>query len=341
MIFTVPVACCRVRAFASLVTARDTDTLPLQLTVLDFGVALENEQPTTMLIPVPLTAARLVSTYDAHLDHVQECFEEPGPGHVIESARAHRDRVTPVLLDTLRDDDLAPMRGAVEARYDPALFRFLRVDFQASTATHPIAYVHAARTDFRLFVPGASIADEHAVEFDHTVFTLNTLPDIAGVAPIASRFQTAFRWDLIAGVSFPNIESLHRLEHVGPHPNSDIVLPTERTPTDSRLYVAGDGTCFHDETRLRVVQFVPYGLRTFPLVNGAYLTTPGDTEPFHFGGTTCRFDERPDPEHPGAWAVLLNDDGDRMWIRPWRVRYEYGKAFVDMVPATPCAEAAQ
>lgn len=337
MIFTGLVKHCRVRAFASLVEEEEQ-----QMTVLEFVVEPE-KQEVGLIIPVP-GAARIVQTYDAHLDHVGTCFDETTPEQLQQAASSFRTHMAPRVYDTF-DDLLGGIYCPEKVRewlrlYYASDYSFLFLTFTEETATHPIAYVHEARADKRLFIPTRSTQGLFVdpptddILFDHTVFSVNTTAD-AGIPPMTQRFQTAFRWDMIRGVCFPEITSLHMLTHKDTHLNSDIFLATHSTPTDSRLYVGGDGSIFRDNTRLRIVQYIPHGLRTFPVINGAYLASLGSSDPFHFGGSECHFEEA---LYPGTdeWALRVIDEvGSETpyiaWVKPWDIRLEYGRPYLDLV----------
>lgn len=332
MIFTRPVRSCHVRAFAALVKDADSDA-DRQLTVLGLTVEPADDQETVLVVPVPappdadLPCFPLV--YGGILDDLRLCFSEELSEGMVEGARAHRTEAEPSLrkyAPRSLQDRLAP--------YNDENHWFLCVPIRGATPFHPIAYTHTARADKRLFVPGRSGGNESEVEYDHVVYTLNTTPD-AGSMPFTRRLQTAFRWDLIRSLRFPPIETLHMFVQEGRHPDSDMYFCTRDTPEQDRFYMGGDGAIFRDKTRLRIVQYEARGLRTFPLVNGAFLTSPDCCDPFHFGGSECHFEEAPLPGAEDTWAVKITDEVGTdtpcvLWVKPWQVRKEVGRWLLEM-----------
>lgn len=343
MIFTGKVEDCKVRAFACLVDAEEH-----QMTVLDL-VVKPGKQEVGLILPLP-GLGKLVSTYAAHIDDVSMCFDDMMSEQLFEAAQAHRTDISPQYFSTF--DDLVgaifcpdSVREYMRPLYATG-FSFLFLSFSEETATGPIAYIHDARDDKRLFIPGRStehlfteeppaesISGSDDISYNHTVFTVNTRA--AGVPPFTRRIQNAFRWDLVPSIKFPTIDNLHMFTHQGKHPNSDVFFMSSSTPRDSRLYLGGDGALFRDNTRLRIVQYYPCGLRTFPIINGAYLTSPGESDPFHFGGSECQFDEC---QFPGTkdWAIRVIDEVDTetpiiLWVKPWATRHELGKVFLDLI----------
>lgn len=337
MLFTGKIDACKVRAFGCLVQDGTR-----QMTVLDFVVKLGKHE-VSLILPVP-RESELVPTYAGHLDDVALCFDDVMTEQVFEAAQRHRTDVTPRYFG-----DLASLGGAVfcpdsvsaflRTHYDSG-FSFWVLSFTEDTHTGPLSYTHPARADKRLFLPGRSTehlfgeAESDDVSYDYMAFTVNTTSS-AGVLPFTRRIHTAFRWDLIKDLTFPEIANLHMFSHTGTHPNSDIFFMSTDTPTDQRIYLGGDGSVFRDKTRLRIVQYFPCGLRTFPVVNGAYLTSPGEPAPFHFGGAECMFEEA---LFPGTrdWAIKITDEVGTdspcvLWVKPWEIRHELGKSFLDLI----------
>ena len=337
MLFTGKIEDCKVRAFASLVNNEEQ-----QMTVLDI-VVRPGKQEVGLILPLP-GSGREVSTYPAHLDDVALCFDDVMTEQMFEAGRSHRSKVMPryfASFDDLIGGIFCPESVREYMRpYYAVGFSFLFVSFSQETATGPIAYIHQARDDKRLFIPGRSTehlfdSDPHDdISYNHTVFTVNTT-SAAGVPPFTRRIHTAFRWDLVRDAAFPEIESLHMFTHQGRHPNSDIYFASSSTPSDSRMYLGGDGSIFRDNTRLRILQYYPCGLRTFPIINGAYLTSPGNADPFHFGCSECHFDEC---MFPGTenWAIRVTDEVGTdtptvLWVKVWEARHELGKVFLDLI----------
>lgn len=329
MIFSGPVKECSVSVFTCLVNDEADQLVVVQMAVQP------DKQEVGLFIPIP-GDARLVSTYDAHIDHVSDCFADEEYNPLRNDAARHRTHVAPCLFhnfDALVNGTYCPENVREWLRTHYCAHSFLYVPFAQETASHPFAYVHPARADKRLFVPAKQYCEDPQadVECDCTVFTVNTTT-LAGIPPVTQRFHTAFRWDLIRGVAFPVIESLRMFVHTGTQSNTDMLLPTLSTPIHERLYIGGDGSLFHDKTRLRIVQFVPTGLRTYPMINGAYLTNPGEADPFHFGGSNCSFEEVLVGDE---WCVAVIDNPDTdsavvSHVRPWKVRHVYGRAFIDL-----------
>lgn len=340
MIFTGKVEDCKVRAFACLVNNEEQ-----QMTVLDL-VVKPGKQEVGLILPLP-GSGKVVSTYAAHIDDVAMCFDDMMSEQLFEAAQAHRSEMTTQYFSTFENLIQGIFCPESVCKYVRSLyatgFSFLFLSFSEETATGPIAYIHDARSDKRLFIPGRStehlFAEEPTtddVAYDHTIFTVNTKE--AGIPPFTRRIQTAFRWDLVPDVKFPAIDNLHMFTHQGTHPNSDVFFMSSSTSCDNRLYLGGDGALFRDNTRLRIVQYYPCGLRTFPIINGAYLTSPGESDPFHFGGSECQFDEC---QFPGTedWAIRITDEVDTetptiLWVKPWAIRHELGKCFLDLIERT-------
>lgn len=312
------------------------------MTVLDLVVE-PGKQEVGLILPMP-GEGRVVSTYPAHLDDVAMCFDDAPTEQMFEASRSHRTEVNPryfASVDALMEGIFCPelVREFIRSHYSVG-FSFLFIVFSEETATGPIAYIHQARGDKRLFIPGRSTehlfdtSNPDDISYNHTIFTVNTTL-AAGVPPFTRCLHTAFRWDLVKDATFPTIERLHMFTHQGRHPNSDIYFASSLTRKDDRVYLGGDGSIFRDNTRLRILQYYPCGLRTFPIINGAYLTSPGMADPFHFGGAECHFDEHMLPE-TDEWAIRVTDEADTetpgvLWVKPWEIRYELGKAFLDLI----------
>ena len=196
-----------------------------------------------------------------------------------------------------------------------------------------MAYVHPARRDRRLFIPTkVNRADEEPGEpkWDDIIFTVNTT-DSGGSESGATRINTAFRWDLIGGFSFPQIATIRRILTNVQQPNHDAFLPTQATDLHAMPYIGGDGAIFEDRTNLRIVRFHSYGFQTLPVVNGCLLTKEGQRAAYHFGGSHIVFEEEPG-------RIKMIDDVGRpteiaFYIYPDRVKRHQGQCYLEFVSA--------
>lgn len=164
----------------------------------------------------------------------------------------------------------------------------------------PIGILFPSRKDKRLFIPhGASI-----------VYTINGTND-CGLTPFGQNLNTMFRWDLV-DFKFPPMESIRRMS-IFTRDSHSLFLPTIDTRDENRLYIGADGCEFHDNTNLGIVRYKMYNLKTLVILNGCYLTRPGELVPYYFGGRKIEFNEHND-------YIEMVADGKKFKIYPSQIK---------------------
>lgn len=211
-------------------------------------------------------------------------------------------------------------------------FEYVVVDIDKDGLNFPIAYAHASRADKRLFLPTRvkDLPGGQEPKWDDLIFTVNTTRSSGQSSPMP-RLHTAFRWDLMEGFQFPQINMIRRIVSNLPQPNHNFYMATLLTDLNAIPYIGPEGTVFIDKTNLHIVRFESYGNRTLPMVNGCFLTQTGEQTPYSFGGTQCIFEEE-------KGRVKMTDDvGTELesvyYIYPSHVKYYHDNAFLEYEPA--------
>lgn len=221
---------------------------------------------------------------------------------------------------------------------------------EESTTSLPVAIIHPAREDGRLYLPTLvrSVPRGKQIKWNHAIYTINTSP-CAGEATSIVNLNTSFRWDKIhihaSPFAFPKFECIRRILTAGMENNHDCFLPTLSTDMTygSGIYIGGDGCIFEDRTNLKIVRFQPFGFRTFPIINGSLLSMKDSSQgqsvcsPYHFGGSRCIFEEETDSD--GLGRIRMTDDVGEptesvYTLYPCKVKMYRGKSFIEYSPTS-------
>ena len=151
------------------------------------------------------------------------------------------------LQDIVTTPDTLPTPEAVKEMTDlyGSDYDFIVLSISKPGQCAPVAYIHPSREDKRLFLP-TRVRNQpkgEEIKWNNVILTINTTHS-GGQSSPETRLNTAFRWDLIEGIRFPQIECIRRILTNEESSNHNVYMATTATDNDAIPFVGPDGTLF-------------------------------------------------------------------------------------------------